>query len=100
VLHLTALCKAAMAGDAEARKLAFELDSAMQVLSKVDAGPDLVLFFKHMLVLQGDDAYRLHFNESDALSPSQKGFVEKQFVLFNAWYADWSRQPNVLQYAA
>lgn len=100
VLHLTALCKAAMAGDAEARKLAFELDSAMQVLSKVDAGPDLVLFFKHMLVLQGDDAYRLHFNESDALSPSQKGFVEKQFALFNAWYADWSQQPNVLQYAA
>ena len=100
VLHLTALCKAAMAGDAEARKLAFELDSAMQVLSKVDAGPDLVLFFKHMLVLQGDDAYRLHFNESDALLPSQKGFVEKQFALFNAWYSDWSQQPNVLQYAA
>ena len=100
VLHLTALCKAAMAGDAEARKLAFELDSAMQVLSKVDAGPDLVLFFKHMLVLQGDDAYRLHFNESDALSPSQKGFVEKQCALFSAWYGDWSQQPKVLRYAA
>ena len=57
---------------------------------EVDAGPDLVLFFKHMLVLQGNDAFRLHFNESDALSPSQQGFVEKQFALFNAWYADWS----------
>ena len=90
VLHLTKLCKAAMAGDATARRLAFELDSAMQVLSEVDAGPDLVLFFKHMMVLKGDAAYKLHFNEGDALSPSQQGFVEKQFALFNAWYADWS----------
>lgn len=100
VLHLTALCKAAAAGDAEARRLAYELDTAMQVLSKVDAGPDLVLFFKHMLVLQGNEAFRLHFNESDALSPSQQGFVEKQFALFNAWYADWSKQPAALKYAA
>lgn len=100
VLHLTALCKAAAAGDAEARRLAYELDTAMQVLSKVDAGPDLVLFFKHMLVVQGNEAFRLHFNESDALSPSQQGFVEKQFALFNAWYADWSKQPAALKYAA
>ena len=100
VLHLTALCKAAAAGDAEARRLAYELDTAMQVLSKVDAGPDLVLFFKHMLVLQGNEAFRLHFNESDALSPSQQGFVEKQFALFNAWYADWSKQPAALKFAA
>ena len=100
VLHLTALCKAAMAGDAEARRLAHELDTAMQVLSEVDSGPDLVLFFKHMLVVQGDDAYRLHFNESDALSPSQQGFIEKQLVLFNAWYADWSKQPAAQKFAA
>lgn len=100
VLHLTALCKAAVAGDAEARRLAYELDTAMQVLSKVDAGPDLVLFFKHMLVLRGDDSYRLHFNESDALSPSQAGFIEKQLALFDAWYADWSRQPVAQKYAA
>lgn len=91
VLHMTKLCKAAMTGDATARRLAYELDSAMQVLSEVDAGPDLVLFFKHMLVLKGDNAYKLHFNEGDALSPSQQGFVEKQFALFNAWYADWSK---------
>lgn len=100
VLHLTALCKAAMAGDAEARRLAYELDTAMQVLSKVDAGPDLVLFFKHMLVVKGDPTYKLHFNESDALSPSQQGFIEKQLALFNAWYADWSRQPVAQKYAA
>lgn len=90
VLHLTKLCKAAAAGDSTARRLAFELDTAMQVLSEVDAGPDLVLYFKHMLVIRGDAAYTLHFNESDALSPSQKGFAEKQVALFTAWYADWS----------
>lgn len=100
VLHLTALCKAAIAGDATARRLAYELDTAMQVLSIVDAGPDLVLFFKHMLVVQGDDAYRLHFNESDVLSASQQGFIEKQLALFNAWYADWSKQPMAVKYAA
>lgn len=91
VLHLTALCKAAMAGDATARRLAFELDSAMQVLSKVDAEPDLVLFFKYMLVLKGEPAYALHFNETDALSASQQGFAEKQLALFDRWYADWSK---------
>lgn len=99
VLHLVKLCKAAAAGDATARRLAFELDSAMQVLSEVDAGPDLVLFFKHMMVLKGDMAYKLHFNESDALSPSQQGFVEKQFALFNSWYADWSSRLDA-RYAA
>lgn len=90
VLHLTKLCKAAIAGDATARRLAYELDSAMQILSEVDAGPDLVLFFKHMLVVRGDAAYKLHFNETDALSPAQQGFIEKQLALFSAWYADWS----------
>lgn len=91
VLHLTRLCKLAVAGDATARRLAWELDQAMQVLSEVDAGPDLVLFFKHMMVLKGDDAYRLHFNEADALSPSQAGFITQQFHMFNAWYADWKK---------
>ena len=89
VLHLTRLCKLAVAGDATARRLAYELDQAMQVLSEVDAGPDLVLFFKHMMVLKGDDAYRLQFNASDALTPSQEGFITQQFHMFNAWYADW-----------
>ena len=34
------------------------------------------------------DADLVIFNH--ALSPAQQGFVEKQFALFNAWYADWS----------
>lgn len=100
VLHLTALCRAAAAGDAAARSLAKELDEALHVLAKVDAGPDLVLYFKHMMVLKGNPEYRLHFNETDALSPSQQGFVEAQLKLFDAWYADWSRHTDARKYAA
>lgn len=100
VLHLVALCRAAQKGDAEARRLAFELDSAMQVLAEVDAGPDLVLFFKHMMVLRGETAYTHHFNADDQLSASQKGFVEAQLRMFDTWYADWAKQPEARKYAA
>ncbi|EYD77464.1 1-pyrroline-4-hydroxy-2-carboxylate deaminase [Rubellimicrobium mesophilum DSM 19309] len=94
VLHLVRLCEAAAKGDAEARRRAKELDEAMRVLSSFDEGPDLVLFFKHMLVLRGEQEYRLHFNETDQLSESQRGYCEKQFALFQAWYAEWSQQPG------
>ena len=100
VLHLTALCQAAAKGDATARRRAVELDDALHVLAKVDAGPDLVLFFKHMMVLKGDAEYTLHFNATDELSPSQRGFIEAQLALFDAWYADWSQQPDVRKRAA
>lgn len=100
VLHLVALSKAAAAGDATARVLAQELDAAMHELAKVDAGPDLVLFFKHMMVLKGNPEYALHFNESDALSPSQQGFIEAQLKLFDTWYADWTQRSPALKYAA
>jgi 1-pyrroline-4-hydroxy-2-carboxylate deaminase len=100
VLHLVSLCKAAHKGDARARQLAYELDQAMQILSEVDAGPDLVLFFKHMMVLRGEKAYTHHFNEGDELSASQKGFIETQLHMFDAWYADWAKQPEARKYAA
>lgn len=100
VLHLTALCQAAAAGDADARRRAVELDDALNVLSKVDAGPDLVLYFKHMMVLKGDAEYTLHFMETDVLSDSQRGFIEAQLALFDTWYANWSKQPDVRRYAA
>ncbi len=100
VLHLSSLSMAAAKGDAMARRWAKELDEALHVLAAVDAGPDLVLYFKHMMVLKGDPEYALHFNESDALSPSQRGFIEAQLKLFDAWYADWSRQEDVRRYAA
>jgi dihydrodipicolinate synthase/N-acetylneuraminate lyase len=92
VLHLVALCQAAADGDATARAHALELERALAVLSSFDEGPDLVLFYKHMLVMTGNPEFTLHFNESDSLSESQRGYVEKQFRLFQTWYAGWSKQ--------
>lgn len=97
ILHLVNLCKAAASGDADARVRAKELDEALAVLSKVDAGPDLVLYFKHMLVLRGETEYTLHFNETDALTHSQASFIEAQLALFDTWYADWSKLPGAVQ---
>ncbi|MGY6632124.1 MAG: dihydrodipicolinate synthase family protein [Alkalilacustris sp.] len=90
VLHLVALCRKAAEGCAVSRRRALELDAALQVLSSFDEGPDLVLYYKHLMVLAGEDAYALHFNPTDALSPSQRSHVEAQFTLFRRWYADWT----------
>ena len=101
VLHLVALSQAAAKGDVEARSRAQELESALAVLSAFDVGPDLVLYFKHMMVLKGDPEYKLHFNATDELSESQRGYVEAQLRLFDAWYAGWSKQPGAVgKYAA
>ncbi|HBB82915.1 MAG TPA: dihydrodipicolinate synthase family protein [Sulfitobacter sp.] len=101
VLHLVALSQAAAAGDAEARQRAQELDAALGVLSSFDEGPDLVLYYKHLMVLEGHAEYALHFNESDVLSDSQRGYAEAQYNLFRAWYADWCKQGGaVAKYAA
>lgn len=94
VLHLVALCQRAAAGDVGARQRAKELEAALGVLSSFDEGPDLVLYYKHLMVLNGDSAYSLHFNESDALSESQRSYVETQYTLFKTWYADWALQPD------
>ena len=77
VLQLVALSKKAARGDAEARRQAQELDRALGVLSSFDEGPDLVLFYKHLMVLEGNPEYELHFCATDALSASQKRYAEK-----------------------
>jgi dihydrodipicolinate synthase/N-acetylneuraminate lyase len=92
VLHLCQLCVQAAARatrwPAAARR---ELEeAALAVLSSFDAGPDLVLYFKHMMVLKGDKEYTLHFNETDALSPAQRRFAEQSLKRFRTWYAAWS----------
>ncbi|MBI2257081.1 MAG: dihydrodipicolinate synthase family protein [Proteobacteria bacterium] len=89
VLHLIELCEKAAKGDVVARQRAKELDDALMVLSTFDEGPDLVLYFKHMMVLEGNPEFALHFNASDELSASQKHFAETQLKLFKAWYANW-----------
>lgn len=89
VLRMIELCTQAQKGDAKARRLAQELESALLVLSTFDEGPDLVLFYKYLLVLNGEEQYRLHFNETDALSASQRAFVEQQYSLFQDWWKSW-----------
>ena len=89
VLHLLRLCTLGAQGDHEARRLARELDDALSVLSTFDEGPDLVLYYKHLCTLLGDEFYELHLNETDELSPSQRSFAEAQLRLFQSWWETW-----------
>ncbi len=97
VLHLCALSHAAAKGDADARQRARELEQALAVLSYFDEGTDLVLYYKYLMVLKGYPEYTLHFNASDALSESQRGYVEAQLKLSKTWYASWGKQPGAVQ---
>lgn len=90
VLHLVALCERAATGDPKARLQALELEKALWVLSTFDEGPDLVLYYKQLMVLEGNPEYELHFNSTDELSASQKHYAENQLRLFRNWYRDWS----------
>ncbi len=90
-LHLAKLCEQAAAGDPDARRKAEELDRALMVLSTFDEGPDLVLFYKRLMVLEGNPEYGHHFNEGDRLSPSQDAYIVSQHALFKRWYASWSK---------
>ena len=90
VLHLVRLCEQAAHGDVIARRRAAELEAALMVLSTFDEGPDLVLYYKYLMVLEGNEEYALNFYGSDALSESQKSFARTQLALFKRWYADWA----------
>ena len=89
VLRLVEFCEKAAAGDVQARQHAQELTEAMAVLTKFDDGPDLVLYYKHLMVLEGNPEYAHHINADDRLSPSQKAHLETQWRLFKAWWANW-----------
>lgn len=89
VLHLVTLCRKAAAGDATAERRAIELDRALHVLSTFDEGADLVLYYKHMMVLAGHPEYAMHFIGTDALSASQRYYAEASWNRFKAWYATW-----------
>ncbi|MCX7340600.1 MAG: dihydrodipicolinate synthase family protein [Hyphomicrobiales bacterium] len=90
VLHLVRLCEKAQGGDPLARREARELEDALHVLSVFDEGVDLVLYFKHLMVLEGNAEYALNFNPADELSTSQKEFAAQQLALFKRWYAAWA----------
>lgn len=89
VLHLVALCRKAAEGDPVAERRALELDRALHVLSTFDEGADLVLYYKHMMVLAGHPEYAGHFVATDALSASQRQYAETSWNRFKAWYAKW-----------
>ncbi|MEG7360828.1 dihydrodipicolinate synthase family protein [Pseudomonas citronellolis] len=96
VLQLVALSRQAAKGDVKARRLAGELEAALAVLSSFDEGCDLVLYYKHLMVLNGDREYSLHFNETDVLSEAQRRYAENQYALFRQWYANWSAEQNLV----
>ena len=89
VLQLLSLCRLAAKGDAEAKRLANELEDALIVLSTFDEGPDLVLYYKYLMTLLGDSDYEYHLNATDKLSASQKQFAESQLKLFQNWWQRW-----------
>lgn len=90
VLRLVELCQQAVEGNPSSRKLAQDLDSALSVLSKFDEGPDLVLYYKELMVLEGFEAYQYQLNSSDQLSSSQKEFLHQQWKIFKDWWSQWS----------
>ena len=89
VLRLVELCERAAAGDAESLRLARELDEALHVLATFDEGPDLVLYYKHLMVLEGHAEYEHHLHATDALSPQQKAHLETQWRQFRRWWDSW-----------
>jgi dihydrodipicolinate synthase/N-acetylneuraminate lyase len=94
VLQLVELSKKAAKGDPKARRQAQELENALAVLSSFDEGTDLVLYYKYLMVLNGDQEYTLHFNETDVLSDAQRNYAENQYALFRQWYSSWMAEQN------
>lgn len=90
ILRLVELSTRAAAGDQEAYRLACELDQALAVLSSFDEGPDLVLYYKHLMVLEGNPEYQYQLYSSDALSPQQRAFLETHWRQFRDWWSSWT----------
>ena len=93
VLRLIELCEKAAEGDAKARRLAGELDDALSVLANFDEGPDLVLYYQQLMVLEGYPDYEHHIHSSDALSNSQREFLQSQWKQFRSWWNHWNGKP-------
>jgi 4-hydroxy-tetrahydrodipicolinate synthase len=89
VLRLVELCERAASGDAEALRLANELDAALMPLSTFDESPDLVLYYKKLMVLEGCPEYRYHINRLDALNADQEALLEKEWRAFRDWWEEW-----------
>lgn len=89
VLRLVTLCQRAAKGDQTSRRLAQELDDALHILATFDEGPDLVLYYKRLMVLEGDDAYTHQLNSDDTLSDAQRNYIDASWRQFRAWWSSW-----------
>ncbi len=89
ILHFAQLCEWAATGDSKAMQLANEMDTALSVLSRFDEGPDLVLYYKHLMVLAGHTEYQHHLNSEDCLSISQQAFITEEWQRFKRWWNLW-----------
>ena len=84
-----ALCRMATHGDPQARAYAMALEEALGVISSYDEGPDLVLYYKYLMALEGHEGYENHFNPTDTLTPSQQSQAHAQWKMFKAWWSRW-----------
>lgn len=89
VLRLVELCGRAAGGCVKSRVLAQQLSEALMVLSTYDEGPDLVLYYKALMVLEGHSEYQHQIGSTDRLSDSQLNFLKAQWGLFRAWWSTW-----------
>ncbi|MFM7924464.1 MAG: dihydrodipicolinate synthase family protein, partial [Planctomycetaceae bacterium] len=86
---LVELCGRAAGGCVKSRVLAQQLSEALMVLSTYDEGPDLVLYYKALMVLEGHSEYQHQIGSTDRLSDSQLNFLKAQWGLFRAWWSTW-----------
>ena len=89
VLKLVELSRRAAEGDATALASALELEGALRVLSTFDEGPDLVLFYKRLMVLEGHAEYEHSIDADDRLSRSQEALLDFHWRQFRAWWRSW-----------
>lgn len=89
ILRFVELCQEAVKGDWKARQYAMELSQALYELSRLDEGCDLVLYYKALMVLEGNPAYKHHINPSDTLTLNQLNFLKHQWQVFRSWWSDW-----------
>ncbi len=89
VLRYIQLCELAAQGDPQSDRYAQELRDALHVLSTFDEGPDLVLYYKRLMVLEGNPEYELQINPDDVLTSSQQAYIDSQWKLFRAWWDRW-----------
>ena len=94
ILRLVELCQRAATGDVTSRRAAAELDGALAVLSKFDEGPDLVLYYKRLMVLEGHAGYEHQLNATDKLAPSQLAFLDAQWEQFKNWWGKWPHRED------